>query len=288
MKYISFFALAILLLSACSPEPIKVDIPEEPKRIIVASQVLPDRALVVFLTNSISSLEDFKQDSTTNNLSALLLEKAYVTLNFDGKTEKLVKLLPGVYGTLNLALETNKNYTLYVKDSLTGREVTATTTFTPPISLDSASAKLELIDFLGDKDTVTVLDLVLTDNPAQKNYYMIDYVNPNDLKNLGANAFEIGGRTSKGAAHLFTSDNADINHKIRINKTFTEDATNIINVAVYKISKEYYEFQSGYKKSGGALADFIGEPVTIPTNVKNGHGFFNLAYPSIKMVTPKW
>jgi Domain of unknown function (DUF4249) len=287
MKYISFFSLILLLLSACVPEPITIVLPEEPKRIIVSSQVLPDRGLVVLLTNSVSSLNDISTtDSTGQSISALLLDKAYVTLSFDGKTEKLVRLLPGIYGTLNLSLETNKNYTLYVKDSLTGREVTATTTFTPPISLDSAFAKLEFDeDLFGGKDTISTLNLVLTDSPGQKNYYMLDYVKPNNLKTLDLKSFGAG---RKGAAHLFTSDNADANHKIRIKETFFLNPTDTLIVALFKITKEYYEFQNGFKKNGGIIGEFLGEPVTIPTNVKNGHGFFNLAYPSLKLVLPKW
>jgi hypothetical protein len=153
--------------------------------------------------------------------------------------------------------------------------------------LDSASAKLELVNGLfGEKDTIATLNMVLTDNPTQKNYYMLDYVNPNSLKKIDFKSF--GANGSKKTAHLFTSDNADANHKIRISETFLDDPTSTVTVALFKISKEYYEFQYGYKKSGGVIGEFLGEPVTIPTNVKNGHGFFNMAYPSLKLVTPKW
>jgi hypothetical protein len=293
MKYLSIISLVILLFTACIPQPILVDAPEEPQRIIVSSQVLPDFGLVVVLSNSITSLRSVYTGGTgdgivdSNVLKKLLIDNASVTLSFDGKTEKLKRIGLGLYGTVNLKLVENKNYTLNVKDSLTGREVSATTAFAPPTDFDSLSAKIEISSNGLTKDTLLMISTQLTDNPAQKNYYLIDYINKKYKNPFGAVLSTLGIDAKKSSVDLFTSDIADAKHKIKINKTFIQNTRDTFTVTLFKVTKEYYEYQNSIKKSDGLFSQLASEPISLPTNVKNGQGFFNMAYPNIRTVYAK-
>ncbi|MEY4906087.1 MAG: hypothetical protein RLZZ292_3902 [Bacteroidota bacterium] len=208
----------------------------------------------------------------------MLINHALVTLTVDGKTEALTQFTKGVYGTLNLKLVDNQIYTLYVKDSITGREATATTQFIAPIKLDTAIAKLEVDKALND--TVLTINLEFTDNPSQKNYYLVDYIPSKKKKE-----FSFFGLTfSNSTSTLFTDDAADANHKIKINKSLLINPTDTFTVTLFNITKEYYDYQNAYKRREGFIAQLTAEPISLPTNVKNGQGFFNMSYPSLRQV----
>jgi hypothetical protein len=291
MKYIVLIFSVLYLLSACIPTPLDINIPEVPREITVASQILPNRILVVFLTNSFSSLSSGK-DSSKNSadpqlLLSLLIDKALVTVTYAGKTEKLTRLTSGVYATINAVQINNERYTLFVRDSATGREVTATTTFLPNVSFDTISAKKVERDIFGRKDTVSELSYQLTDLPNASNYYMVDYLSTNQLANLGSSFASTGGLggINGSDADLFTDLNLGTDRKIKFTKILNN--TDTLVATLFHITKEYYEFQSSYKRSGNVLAQILGEPVNLQTNVKNGQGFFNMAYPTIRVVVPK-
>ncbi len=287
MKYISFFALIVLFFTACIPEPLKVDLPEEKPLIVVSSQILPNRTLVVFLTNSFSSLQsgtDTSQNIKTNLLETLLIDKALVTLTYNGKTEKLYRIEKGIYGTFDAVQIENQSYTLFVKGSLTGREATATTTFIMPAQIDSATAKIEIDDAFGAKDTVLKTKIQISDDPKQKNYYMVNYISLAGSKGLDFTKLLFG---NSNKADLFTDDVADTNHKIVRKNNFSLNPKDTLVATVFSVTKEYYEYQNSYQKNGGFFSQLIGEPITIPTNVKNGQGFFNMALPSIRLLYGK-
>jgi Domain of unknown function (DUF4249) len=291
MKYIVLIISVLYLLTACIPTPLSIDVPEVPREITVASQILPNRILVVFLTNSFSSLtsgEDTSQGGVDQQLFlSLLIDKALVTVTYGGKTEKLTRLANGVYATINAVQINNERYTLFVRDSATGREVTATTTFLPNVSFDTISAKKVARDIFGRKDTVSELSYQLTDLPAANNYYMVDYLSTNQLANLGNNFATSGGfgLSNGNNADLFTDLNLGTDRKIKFTKTLIN--TDTLVATLFHITKEYYEFQSSAKRSGNFFAQVLGEPVNLQTNVKNGQGFFNMAYPTIRIVAPK-
>jgi hypothetical protein len=50
------------------------------------------------------------------------------------------------------------------------------------------------------------------------------------------------------------------------------------------ISKGYYEFLSAYRKSNQLIYQLLGEPVTLPTNVIIGYGYFSTYNPSLRIV----
>ena len=127
MKYIIIIVNILCLFSACIPQPLDIDVPEVPKQITIASQILPNRILIVFLTNSFSALtsgtDTSKSTIDTQLAQSLLIDRAFVTVTYAGKTEKLTRLAAGVYATINAVQINNERYTLFAKDSATGREV---------------------------------------------------------------------------------------------------------------------------------------------------------------------
>ncbi len=291
MKYILFIFSVLFFLSACIPQPLDIDVPEVPKQITIASQILPNRILVVFLTNSFSALtsgtDTSKQNIDTQLAQSLLIDKAFVTVSYGGKIEKLTRLAAGVYATINAVQINNERYTLFVRDSATGREVTATTTYLPTVSFDSISAKFVTQTIFGQKDTSTEVSYQLTDLPNATNYYMVDYISVSQLGNLSnfVGAGGLGVANNNNNADLFTDLNLGTDGKIKFKKMLPNKDTLV--ATLFHITKEYYEFQSSYKRSGNFLAQVLGEPVNLPSNVKNGQGFFNMAYPTVRVIAPK-
>ena len=127
LRRMAFIALPLLLLfSSCVPEPIDIQItPPEPE-IVVASQILPDRVMLVALTRSFSALEiDAEYDTVSDDfLNDLLVDSAEVMVSFAGRTERLFNLGNGIYGSLNTLQFPNETYTLSVFDSATSKRAT--------------------------------------------------------------------------------------------------------------------------------------------------------------------
>ena len=95
------------------PKPIDIEIvPPEPE-MVIASQIAPDRLMLVAVTRSFSALAiDAGQDSVTNDfLSDLLVQRARVTVAFAGRAVELIRLSDGVYGSASTLQFPGEQYT---------------------------------------------------------------------------------------------------------------------------------------------------------------------------------
>jgi Domain of unknown function (DUF4249) len=288
MKYLSINLVLILLIScfgACIPEPLDVEIPEEKPKIVISSQVLPDRALVVFLTKSFSSLQETSKNTNLDAslLQKLLIDKAYVTLSYKDKVVKLTRLASGIYATINAVQLDNETYTLYVKDSLTGNEATATTKVLPTIGFDSARVKHSYSNNF--RDTTLEANLLIADDPNTTNYYMVTFIPKSEL-NLSSVLNPISF-TSNTNTILLNDQNVGKDKKIRLITTIDAPSKDTIVATLFNVTKDYYEYQNSYKRSKGLFTQIIGEPITLPTNVKNGYGYFNMAFPAFEILYVK-
>jgi hypothetical protein len=59
--------------------------------------------------------------------------------------------------------------------------------------------------------------------------------------------------------------------------------TDTIAGAVSNISEDYFKFLDLRKRGGNIFSELVSEPISYPTNIKNGYGFFNTHYPDIEI-----
>jgi hypothetical protein len=78
---------------------------------------------------------------------------------------------------------------------------------------------------------------------------------------------------------LFTSRNlAQQNGIPRFELEIKSDKSYVL-VHLAKIDKGYFDYLSAYEKSGNILSQLTSEPISLPTNIVNGYGYFTLYQP---------
>lgn len=278
--------MAILLLFSCTPDPIDIEIPSFQPKLVVASQIIPNQVMVVGLSMSFSALSNAENQGDTANsnfLDSVLVEHALVTVSYSGKTDTLYKVQPGIYVSLNTLQQDYGVYTLYVKDSVSGNEVTATSVILPKVSFDNVTP----IITKNPGDTVIQVQYSFTDIPGVDNWYVVNYY----VKKPEADStsFDLNTFNSIGSSQLLSS------FELLSDKTFGGPAysktttlegaapSDTIAVAVSNISEGYYKFLTAYKRTRTILNQLTGEPITYPSNVYNGYGYFSTHYPDIRV-----
>jgi hypothetical protein len=86
---------------------------------------------------------------------------------------------------------------------------------------------------------------------------------------------------------LLNDQNVGKDKKIRLITTIDAPSKDTIVATLFNVTKDYYEYQNSYKRSKGLFTQIIGEPITLPTNVKNGYGYFNMAFPAFEILYVK-
>lgn len=273
----------LLTLTACVPRPIDIDVAPAESQIVIASQVIPDRALVVAVTRSFSALAiDVENgDSVSNDfLSDLLVEHARVTVSFAGVTEELFRLGPGVYASINTLQFPNEVYALQVYDSTTDQTVTSNTLMLPFVGFDTLRPIVDRT--VGD--TSIQLEYSITDPPGD-NWYAINVVKQGDANSnagIDINSFFSAGLNVITQTRL-VSDKAfsgnTISEKFDLLEVNAEDS---IVVTISNISREYFDYLQASERAQGLLSSITQEPINRPTNIRDGLGFFNAHFPDIR------
>jgi hypothetical protein len=277
MKNIVFLLmLTAIVLGSCRPKPIAIDIAQGPPQIAIASTVLDAHTVYVAASYSITSLANL--DDTSNGqspipLTSIQVDSALVTIISGEQTDTLTKVFPGLYQT-TLNLVSGNTYTLTVHDYKSGQTVAANTTYQSALTLDS----MKPIITRRTRDTGIQLKLDLRDDRPGTNYYVVAYdnVNPQTIPSaIGSANFSILNADEMKRVEVF-SDAEAVNGYI--SETFNIDlhATDTLYVQYGRIDKGYYDFLSSYKRSGSILTQATAEPVTLPTNIINGLGYFSL------------
>jgi hypothetical protein len=187
-----------------------------------------------------------------------------------------------VYASINTLQYTYGVYTLHVTDTQTGLEVTSSATLLPKVSFDTVYPILTK----NPGDTIVDIYYELSDNVAEENYYVVNYIKKvnsqnsagidiNQVFSLGSNAFQSYFDLLNDAS--FTNGKYNLRKKL---ETVTRQDS--IAVMVSNISKGYYDFLSSFKRSGSVVNLLTGEPINYPSNVEGGYGYFNAHYPNTK------
>lgn len=262
------------MLVGCLPEPLDVKgIPVVKPQIVVSTQIIPDRSVVVLLTKTFGAL-DASDDSDPEELfEQIAVDDATVTIAGPQGTYELEPLENGLYGGLIIPFEVGEEYELKVSSASLG-EVNAFTTVKSMISFDDIKA--ELI-FNGFDDTLAQITYRLSD-PVEQNWYMLnvqqierdeildDLLNPGSFTRLMDDA-EFNGTTHQETFRVFPRD-------------FIPGDT--IAVSLSNISKDYYDFIELRLDNRFSFVEYLSEPVNYPSNVNGGKGFFNLYIPDVE------
>ncbi len=274
-KYIkSLIAATSALLIGCLPEPLPVnDIPQLEPKIVVSSQIVPDRGLVVLVTKSVGALEAGRESDREELLSQIVIDNALVTLHRDDEVDTLIALGNGFYGGVNAIWQEGASYELRVKTDSLG-EVSATSRVPERITFSSANAQLDYTGY----DSLVQVNYGLND-PAGKNYYMVNIQSFSTTQDLGSLL------APRIFTHLVDDQNFDGKHFQEEFKAFFQSYSKGDTVAVFlsNVSEDYYNFLKLRNDNRYNVADFASEPVNYPTNVKGGYGFFNLHLPDVRV-----
>ncbi|MBC7424104.1 MAG: DUF4249 family protein [Ferruginibacter sp.] len=279
MKTTSLFILALaIFLIKCTPAPIAITIKDAEPQIAVSSTALDSKTVMVIASYSIFSLTNLNYSGNGYSPAipnGILVDSALVTISDGAKIDTLEKVYPGVYLNTGFNLKTGLQYLLTVNDTLKKRKVVANTTY-----FDAAAAN-EILPVVTKKttDTTIQLKMVLSDNAATINYYVMAYdrINPSKVPSpVNSANFSIVNIDAVKKIEVFSSAEA-------VNGTITKTfdiidihATDTLFVHYGKIDRGYFNYLSSYKKTGSLINQITAEPITLPTNIVTGLGYFAL------------
>lgn len=276
--------IAVLLLNSCTPKGIDIDVEPAESKIVVASQIIPQKNIIVSLTKSFSPLEPIAtaEQVPEDMLNQFLVNNAFVTITYNGQTDTLDMLIPGIYISTNTLLTNYDNYALNVYEPSTGLSASALTTMLPQVPFDTVYPIITRTP----QDTSVAVWYVLTDNPNEENYYVINYIlkQSSGGANLDISSY-FGNGTNKILASSELLNDASFTNNVYSHLATLQGVTpnDSIAVEVANITRGYYEFLTASKRTGGLLTQLTSEPIHFPTNVLNGYGYFNAYYPNAKI-----
>jgi hypothetical protein len=274
-------SIICMLLSACLPKPIDIGIEPYQPKLVVASQIIPGKTMIVALTKSFSALSNSTQGDTVpaHFLDSVLVSNALVTVSYLGNTDTLWMVTPGIYASINTLQYSYGTYSLYAKDPATGLEISAVSTLLPKVSFDTVYPAITRLP--GDTSIKVKFEF---NDLSEKNWYAINYY----VKRHGT-GFDINSIFSVGSNKILTElellSDLTFSDPHYVGETLLSGIgpTDTIAVSIANISEGYFQFLTAYKRAGGLFNQITGEPVNYSSNVINGHGYFNTHYPDVRI-----
>lgn len=281
-----FFVMvaAVIAFKSCTPPPIDIDnIPAHEPKLTIASQIIPNQIMVVAVTRSFTVLDGASEEDTIAQsfLDSVLVEHALVVVKYMGNTDTLFKIAPGLYGSITTLQYNYGTYDLYVRDSMTGLEATATSVLLPLVPFDTVTPVIEETSI----DTTVKVKFRFTDPSDVPNWYVVNYyVKKNSSNSAGIDMYSYFNSGNQNTFFELISDKT-FNGSIYNGETKLDavNRTDTIAVVISNISEGYFDFLSAFKRSGSLVNQLTGEPINYPTNVQGGYGFFNTHYPDVKV-----
>lgn len=287
MKNIHLVFLAFLCLSivACSPDPIDIQLPEYEPEIVVFSQVIPDAFMTVALTKTIDGL-DFSEETgdtlSQNLLNSLVVTNADVTISYRDQTDTLFELGAGFYASVFTPSFINETYRLKIVTE-DNEVLTSENTMLPIVPFDQATPLVERTD----TDTLVKFDFRIVDTPGE-NWYMINfYTNGQtntepDLEGIDINNFFESGSNFLKKTELISDvafDGNTFEGTIELPEISQRDS---MVVTLSNINEDYFNYLQIRQTSSNFFTELIKEPISLPTNIEGGLGFFNTHFPDVR------
>lgn len=273
---VAFLTAGIMpILISCLPDPLEVEsLPRARPQIVVSSQMIPDQAVLVFLTRTFGALEASEDSDPEQLLNFISVDDAMVVLEGPLRRDTLTWLGNGVYGSSYIPLQEGEKYTLQIKSTELG-EATATTAVKNRVNFSKIDAELF---YNGFDDTLAQITYSFNDAAQEENWYMINVqeveqedvvdnlLNPRAFTILIADA-DFNGEAYGEQFRVFPRD---------------YEPGDTIAVSLSNISEEYYEFMKLRLDNRFSFVEFVSEPVDYPSNVVGGKGYFNLYVPDVE------
>ncbi|MBW3545463.1 MAG: DUF4249 domain-containing protein [Bacteroidetes bacterium] len=266
--------IVLLQLVSCLPEPLEVrHMPVAKPEVVVSTQLIPDRTLLVFLSRTFSALEYTEDSDPEELLTQIALNDALVTITGPDGTDTLRFLKEGFYGGIFIPFQEGELYELRIRSESLG-EVYAATRVQAQVTIEEAEADLYYNDF---GDTLAMIDYSFLD-PEAHNWYLLN-VQKVDRETAEQNIIN---------PHAFTKLLNDTEFEGRLVEDqfrFTPEMYapgDTIAFTLSNISEEYYHFMKLRLENRLNLMDFLGEPVNYPSNIVGGKGYFNLYVPDVR------
>ena len=197
ISFITFF----ILISACRPEPLRIDVPPAKEQVVVFSQIIPGEFMTLALTRTIGAL-DFNEeegDSLTQSfLDKLLVKGADVSVSYGGIRDHLYPIADGLYASVTTPQIPNQLYTLRVMTP-EGDSLIAESMMLPQITFDEVQPVIKR-----GEDTLVTIQYKFTDLP-EDNWYMINVYTNGAANNDGVdiNSFFDSGTNVLKKTELF-------------------------------------------------------------------------------------
>jgi small nuclear ribonucleoprotein (snRNP)-like protein len=278
MKNALFILIGFLALlsPACLPPSIDIDVEPAPPKLCIASVVMGNNGIVIGLTRSYSPLQqDPNHDTLSDDLvEQILVTGATVTISYGANTDTLYEVAPGVYTNLLTTITEGETYTLRAYDPQMNLSCQAVTVMRPEVALDTVYPYI----VRNHPDTMVYFHYKLQDNTAAENYYVVNFIK----KVQGDSTFDINSIFAAGSNEVLTEfelldDQAFTNGVLEKDvHVFSAEQHDTVAVTVSEISKGYYEFLTAMKRSSSIFNQLTGEPITYPSNVEGGHGYFTM------------
>lgn len=245
----------LAFLAACNlTKDVDINLPEYARQPVVECYLEPGKPFRLLLTQSYSFFDPFGLDSSF--LNKTLLQNAFVTISYDGRTDTLINQLtfessplkifnyvganivpatPGKEYVLNIVLEN-------------GGAITGRASMLPYVPIDSI-----VVGWSPDRDTLARVLTYITDDLSQQNYYrrMLHY---SSLDSFPEQDFLVNDRISTEALIAFGTG-----------YELTEGDT-VFNT-IFHVSREYYDYAESYQLAIVGSANPFAQPSQIKSNV---------------------
>ncbi len=286
---IFFIGLLSMLFINCKPKALEIDIPQEEKKIVIASMNPIDGIFLVFATYSYSALAG--DTVGLENYNQFLVKDADVSISYNNEVKKLKMIAPGVYYGFDIPTFYDIEYKLEVQDPTTNSVINARSYFSKKVKFDTISISQS------EKDTsVYEIDYSLVDKePDKRNWYMLDFINLQGYLNILEDTSLITSISS--IADFFKNDKLYLIDENRFDDNIIQEKIKVANgyfskgdiliVTVSSISEGYYNYLEAEERAGNLISSFISEPVSYPTNVDGGYGYFSTNFITYKVIEVK-
>ncbi len=281
IKYIFGVVGIVLFAMRCQPDPLDITLPEYEPSVVVASQVLPGEIMFIGLTRSFTILSSAGNDGggDSSTFANILVDSAFVSIEHGGQVDTLFNIAPGLFASTTPLDNPGTNYNLKVIDYMLNKTATASAEMLAYVQFDTVYPILDK----GLNDTLVTIHAEFTDDPSDRNFYMLNIYSREILSNgLDLNSFFSNGENKIQSTVLYTDtelSSLNFTLDIEVEKVGSRDS---IAVALSNISEGYYDFLKKREKGGNIFTELTNEPINYPSNITGGIGFFNTHFPDVE------
>jgi len=271
----------MILVVSCRPKPIDIELEQAPPKLVISSQIVPNALTIITVSKSFAALESSKdsEDTTNTFVDQLMVKDAKVSISYNNSKDDLYKLpnAPGIYTSFAIPHIIDTEYTLEVYDPETGMSASAKAIMLKTVPFDSISAERGV----GEDSNNVIVHLAFTDPSDEINWYLLNFYTTGKDTSQQGSLFE---KQTASEVSVLLSDESFDSPLVSGQKTMYNWSSDTLIASISNISQGYYDYLMARKKSGGVVSSMLSEPISYPSNVKGGYGFFTTHFPYIQIV----